>query len=167
MSEAYYRLGGCRDLLQGCYALGNTSVSDGVCYAADVYCVSTPSPLSPCQNNPGQFIWLFRFSGKVSKETQPRDIMNMISDRRIHLYPVPGIFSSNISIQSRCGKPLAQKFPSLFHRTLLKLCLTRLVMWFLLIIFTFNQFWISSRTLDRAWNNFKASWTRSYWPLFG
>jgi hypothetical protein len=54
MIEAYYGLGGCRDLLQGCSALGNTSVSDGVCYAADVYCVSVPLP--PYQGNPGQFV---------------------------------------------------------------------------------------------------------------
>ena len=54
MTEAYYGLGGCRDLLQGCSALGNTSVSDGVCYAADVYCVS--APLLPYKGNPGQFI---------------------------------------------------------------------------------------------------------------
>lgn len=40
MTEAYYGLGGCRDLLQGCSALGNSSVSNGVCYAADVFCVS-------------------------------------------------------------------------------------------------------------------------------
>jgi len=54
MTEAYYGLGGCRDLLQGCSALGNFSVSDGVCYAADVYCASAPLPAY--QGNLGQFI---------------------------------------------------------------------------------------------------------------
>ena len=42
MTEAYYGLGGCRDLLEGCNALENSSVSNGVCYAADAYCVSNP-----------------------------------------------------------------------------------------------------------------------------
>ena len=106
-------------------------------------------------------------SGKISKEAQPRDFMNMISGRRIHLQLVPGISLSHISIQSRCGKPLAQKFLLFFRQTLLKLCLTRLVMWFLVITSSFNQYWISSRTLDRGWNNSKASWTRGYWLSFG
>ena len=44
MTEAYYGLGGCSDLLQGCSALGHSSVSDGVCYAADVFCVSDLPP---------------------------------------------------------------------------------------------------------------------------
>jgi hypothetical protein len=50
MTEAYYGLGGCSDLLQGCSALGNSSVSNGVCYAADVFCVS--SLLPAYQGNP-------------------------------------------------------------------------------------------------------------------
>ena len=54
MTEAYYGLGGCRNLLQGCSALGYSSVSNGVCYAADVYCVSVPLPAY--QGNFGQFI---------------------------------------------------------------------------------------------------------------
>jgi len=42
MTEAYYGHGGCRDQLQHCSSLGNSSASNDVCYAADVYCVSAP-----------------------------------------------------------------------------------------------------------------------------
>ena len=44
MTEAYYRLRGCSDQLQECSALGNASVSNSVCYAADVFCVSVLLP---------------------------------------------------------------------------------------------------------------------------
>jgi len=40
MTEAYYGPGGCKHQLENCSALGNSSVSNEVCYAADVYCVS-------------------------------------------------------------------------------------------------------------------------------
>ena len=44
MTKAYYIPGECRGLLQGCSTLGNTSVSNDVCYPAAVYCVSSASP---------------------------------------------------------------------------------------------------------------------------
>jgi hypothetical protein len=39
MKEAYYEPGGCRDQLQKCSAMGNSSASDEVCYEAYVFFV--------------------------------------------------------------------------------------------------------------------------------
>lgn len=41
MTEAYYGHAGCRDQLQLCSALENSSDSNKVCHEADVHCVST------------------------------------------------------------------------------------------------------------------------------
>lgn len=109
----------------------------------------------------------FHFSGKTLKVAHTRDIMNTISGRMIHLRLVPLISFRNTSTRRRCRQPLAQRSPSCFRLTLLKLCLTRLVMWFPLLVSIFNHYWILSRTLDQAWNNSKALLTRGYGPSFG
>ena len=160
MTQAYYRLGGCSDLLQGCSALGNSSVSNGVCYAADVFCVSDICLLHI------RVIWLFHFSGKTSKDPQARDIMNMISGRRIHLRPVPMISSRNTSTQHLCGQPSARKSPLCFRQTLLKLCLILLAMWFLLFILVISTESWAGRSI-RLETTPKPRWLAATDPYLG
>lgn len=44
MAEAYYKHGGCRDLLHECAALGTSPKAASFCYATGVFCVSVPFP---------------------------------------------------------------------------------------------------------------------------
>jgi hypothetical protein len=83
MAEAYYKPGGCKDLLKKCAALGTHPSAASFCYDTGVFCVSAPFP--PYQGNPGQFIKLFLFSGLISKTRHTRDIMILISGSLLQL----------------------------------------------------------------------------------